>query len=256
MTFTAGVAQPYISPYKGGDLCMKGGIYSDQRCPDCCGRFKDDNRTGLKCREHPEQRASRFRVRFGKLGVNKRFESYKEAQRFLTGVRFKYDEGTFDIRDYQKEIPLGFETLTKKWLAIKEQEVKGGSYRNIENTVKRAMAVWGNRNIKEIGYAEIEDFLRELKLEKTGKSVSDKTRANMRAVLHNFWTWLCKRRVLKPQQMPEFPEVKFELGFRKTIDKATQMAVLAEIHRISYDTDPKVWLAVKWLCTYIAIRPR
>jgi integrase len=55
--------------------------------------------------------------------------------------------------------------------------------------------------------------------------------------------------------MPEFPEAKFELGFRSTIDKGTQEAILEEVHRISYHINPKIWLGIKWLCTYISIRP-
>ncbi len=55
--------------------------------------------------------------------------------------------------------------------------------------------------------------------------------------------------------MPEFPEISYELKFRKVIDKETQEKILAEIHRISFDENPRVWLGIKWLSTYIAIRP-
>ncbi len=55
--------------------------------------------------------------------------------------------------------------------------------------------------------------------------------------------------------MPEFPDVRFELGFRNTIDKATQEKIINEIYRISFPQNPRVWIGIKWLCTYIAIRP-
>lgn len=56
-------------------------------------------------------------------------------------------------------------------------------------------------------------------------------------------------------EMPEFPEVPFELGFRNTISKDVQEAILDEIHRISYTVNPKIWLGIRWLCTYVSIRP-
>jgi integrase len=241
-------------PQKGG-MCMKGGIYSEQKCPDCGRTYKDNGRSGLTCPQHSDRNANRFRVRFGKLGINKRFDNYREAQRFLTGLRFKYDEGSFDIRDYLKENPLGFQTLAQQWLALKENELKPKSFRNLFNTMKRAFTAWGNRNIKEISYAEIEDFLNSQRLERSGKPVSDKTKLNMREILHSFWQWLRRRRVLKPYQVPEFPEVSCELGFRNIVDKGTQGAILDEVHRLTFHFDPKIWLGVNWLRTYIALRP-
>ncbi len=45
------------------------------------------------------------------------------------------------------------------------------------------------------------------------------------------------------------------MGYRKTIDKETQNQILDEIKRISYHVSRKIWLGIKWLCTYISIRP-
>ena len=55
--------------------------------------------------------------------------------------------------------------------------------------------------------------------------------------------------------MPEFPEIRFELSWRNTIDKDTQEAILNEVKRITYHINSKIWIGVKWLCTYIPIRP-
>jgi integrase len=35
----------------------------------------------------------------------------------------------------------------------------------------------------------------------------------------------------------------------------TQQAIIEEVKRISYHVSPRIWLAIKWLCTYISIRP-
>ncbi len=147
-------------------------------------------------------------VRFGR-DINKRFRTYFEAERFLTGLRYKIDEGTFDARDYKKDNPLGFKTLAHKWLAVKEKNVKPKTLCGLKNNIGKAVNTWGDTSIKEICYAEIEDFL-------YAQEVSDKTRSNIKSCLHDFWTWLRKRRVITLQQFPEFPEIKYELGWRPT----------------------------------------
>jgi integrase len=228
---------------------MVGGIYSDQRCPICNGKFAEDHkREGLFCQKHPEQRAhGRFRVRFGRQ-ILKRFPSYDAARRFRGGLQFEVDAGKFDVRDYQQDRPLGFGNLYDQYLTHKRKIISHKHWNNLRNYGGRAVKAWGNRNIKEIGYAEIEDFL-------WAQDVSDTTKAKMRSVLHDFWHWLRKRRVITHQQVPDFPEISFELAFRKLVDKETQGSILDEIHRLSYDINPKIWLGVKWLSTYISIRP-
>ena len=236
------------SPPKGGTLCMKGGIYAcdGQKCPICGSSFKDNGRNALVCPNHPNQKATRFQVKFGK--ICHRFKSYEAASRFLTGLRYKTDEGSFDERDYRKDLPLSFQNLAEKWLRVKKESVRPKTYRNLRNDIGKAIACWGHRNIKEIGYAEIEDFILE-------QNVSQKTRHNICSCLHDFWTWLLKRRVIKLHEFPEFPEIKYELRYRRVIDKETQERVLDEIWRISHKVNPKIWLGIKWLCTYISIRP-
>lgn len=200
------------------------------------------------CQKHPNQEATRqFRVKFGR-DIARRFKTYPEAERFLDGLRYEVDKGTFDSRDYKTDNPLGFANLATQWLTIKEQEVRPGSFKNIRNYTLKACQAWGNRNIKSIQYADLEDFLHDLNL-------SDKSKSNAKSCLHSFWTWLLKRRVLKPDQFPEFPEVTYELGFRKTVEKDQQQLIINEIKRITYSINPKIWLGIKWLSTYISIRP-
>ena len=97
-------------------------------------------------------------VRFGRL-ISKWFKDRAEAERFLTGLRYETDKGTFDIRDYQKEKPLSFSNLADQYCQVKKQDLKPRSFNNITNYMNRAKIVWGHANIKAIGYAEIEDFL-------------------------------------------------------------------------------------------------
>ncbi len=222
---------------------MKGGIYTSQKCSLCGNILKDDRLKVLRCSDHPSQTATSFRVHFGK--VKRRFKNYQEAQRFLTGLRYKTDESIFDERDYSSKKPLSFSNLATKWLEVKKETVKPKSYNNLHNYMMKATDSWGNTNIKDIGFAEIEDFLID-----QGKKLSSKTVANMKSALHDFFTWLVHREIIS--KIPSFPQVKVKLAYRKIIGKETQHSILGEIERIA---PLKVWLGIKWLCTYISIRP-
>ena len=228
---------------------MRGNIYSRQKCPVCGRSFKyRDDLRALVCPDHQEQHANgQFYIKFGRQ-INKRCQSFQDAERLLTGMRYEVDRGTFDVRDYHSTNPLGFYNLACSWLLVKEQEVKPSSYRSLNRFMNAASDSWGNRNIKEIGFAEIEDFL-------FSQQVSNKTRSNIRSCLHTFWKWLLHRRVITLSQFPEFPVVKYKLGYRKVVDKTTQSLIVDEVYRISYHLNARIWLGIKWLCTYIAFRP-
>lgn len=191
-----------------------------------------------------------YQVRFGK--ITKRFKKteYSLAERFLTGLRFKTDEGTFDIEDYRKSHPLGFSNLADHWLEKKaDTNIKVKTLNGLKNIIRQAVSEWGNRNIKTIAYAEIEDFLFKR------SDISEKTRANMKSCLHDFWQWLRKRRYLTIEQMPEFPETPFTLGYRNTIEIDIQQEIIAEIGRITDPINPKILFGIHCLSTYVSIRP-
>jgi len=136
--------------------------------------------------------------------------------RHLTYLRHQTDIGKFDIREHQKDRPLSSRKLALQWLESKEGQIKPSSHRNHFNTMKRAMEAWQDRAITEIGFAEIEDFLLSQRREDGGE-LSDKSRANMRSSLHAFWTWMKRRQVLRPDQVPEIPRVAYKLGFRRIV---------------------------------------
>jgi hypothetical protein len=125
---------------------MKGGIYTEQKCAACGATLKDDERKKLCCPDHPDQVATTLRVHFGK--VKRRFKSYPEAQRFLTGLRSETDENSFDERDYSSEKSLGFQNLAGKWLEVKQETVKPSSYPNLHNYIMKASDAWGNSKEK------------------------------------------------------------------------------------------------------------
>lgn len=224
---------------------MKGGIYSDERCPICGGLFQDTGKF-LVCAQHPKQHPVRYRVRYRAQSktVQKRFASYEDADRFLTGIRFKTDEKTFDARDYQKDNPLSFSNMADKWLSYHSSEVRAGTRKNLISHIRHAKNFFVNRSVREIQYGDLEDFIHTIKL-------SDKSKHNILSTVHALFVWIKKRREITI--LPEFPELSFDLGYRRTVDKDTQQAILAEVKRIC--PNPKVYLGIKWLSTYISIRP-
>jgi integrase len=229
-----------ISP-TGGGMCMKGGIYADEKCQICGGTLKDTGRF-LACTKHPKCRATRYKVIFG--AITKRFKSYDDADRFLTGIRFKTDENTFDERDYRKGNPLGFSNMAQKWLSFHAEEVRPGSRKNLVSHIRHAEGFFGNMNVKDIRYGNLEDFIHSL-------SLSGKSKHNILSTIHSLFAWMKKRQEIS--ELPDFPEISFELGYRRTVDKETQQAIIEEVGRIC--SNRRVYLGIKWLATYISLRP-
>ncbi len=227
---------------------MLGGIYSSEKC-SICGLTLKDNGRSVTCPNHKQQRASTFFVKFGRE-VFKRFTSYEEASRFLNGVRFKADENTYDPRDYKRDNPLGYSTLADKYVAMKKHDVTPGSLLKIKCDLNKARAFFGDQNVKDIRYAHLQDFFMDESLQ----GLSGKTRHNIRTNLRAFWHWLADREEISIEQMPKMPVIKYELGWRKTVSKEVQDAVVEEVHRIC-GGNKRIWLGIKWLCTYISIRP-
>ncbi len=220
---------------------MIGGIYSKVKCPVCKKNFRDTGK-GMTCPDHPENRSDRgIYVKF--KGISKRFDGdYAGATRFVTGLRFKTDEGTFDRRDYENMKPLAFSTLIEKWLEYKRDEV--GDFRHLLHFASVASDFFKDMSIKVVGPAELEDFAKSIK-------VGQKTRKNYMTAIHHFFVWCKRRRYIT--EIPEFPVIRFKLGYRKVIGKETQASIIEEIGRIS---PFKVYLAIKFLSTYLSVRPK
>ncbi|MBW2613714.1 MAG: hypothetical protein JRE12_15340 [Deltaproteobacteria bacterium] len=187
-----------------------------------------------------------YQVRFGR-DICLHAANIQQAERILTGLRFKEDEGTFDSRDYKRGNPLGFEQLAKKWLKFKERtDIKPTSLAPLTNYMTQAIDYWGPTNIKAISDGDIEDFLW------MRDDISSKIRANMRSGIHQFWKWVVRREKIP---MPDIPTIPFELGWRNIIDIDTQQKIIEKVWEISHHINPKIWLGIRFLATYISIRP-
>lgn len=235
---------------------MLGGIYSDQTCPKCAMRMQDNRRDSVCCPKHPECKATKLIVQVGR-NIRRRFGGeggYTKAFRFLTGIRFKKDEGTLDERDYQTSSPLAFSKLAQDYIETKELELKRGllakgTFRPIKHELGLAADYFGGMSVKQIGFIELQKFLLSL------DDLSSKSIHNVRTNLHAFWSWLVKARVIKAEEKPDFPEVEFTLTRRKVVDIATQNAILQEVYNLVMPHAPRVYLAIRWLCIYVGLRP-
>lgn len=226
---------------------MLGGIYSDQKCQICGGKFKDDGKQ-LNCPKHPSQKATTFRIKFKKVCL--RFSAYDDADQVLSGMRFKFREGSFDERDYRKDQPLGFSNLADQFLTYKTSVEKKRSTDKMVYHINYARSFFQNRNIKDIGEGELQDLLAFLP-----SQLSDKTKKNIFTTLHSLWAWVQKRERKKNPffSIPEFPSIQYQLKWRKIVDKPTQWQILEEIKQIV--PEQKIYLACLWLATYPNIRP-
>ncbi len=71
------------------------------------------------------------------------------------------------------------------------------------------------------------------------------------------WAWMREREEERIPyfRIPKFPKINFQLKWRKIIDKDTPLAILEEIERISWVTNPKIYVGCLWLSTYTNVRP-
>jgi integrase len=223
---------------------MKGGIYTSERCPLCGGPLLDDRRRSVRCPTHEEQTARSLRVKYGK--IYRRFNNYPEAERFLIGLRFEEDQGRLDPRDYQTSKPLAFETLSGQWLAIKKEEMAYRSWRNLMNAIDLAKKTFAGHSVNRIDQTLVTAWTLSI------RHLSSKTRHGYSSTLRQFFAWAEETYTVK---VPSIPLPRFEMAFRKTVDKETQDRILEEVKRICAGKDPKVYLGTLFLTRYLNLRP-
>lgn len=253
--------------YGKGGWCMLGNIYTRQKCWICNGALvNDERRQGCFCEKHPKvQSDSQFYVKFGRK-INRRYPTYEQAYRFLIGLRYEMDSDKFDVRDYQASNPLGFSKLADQYLKYKKlQNLK--SFYHIEQYINDAVAHFGDVNVKHVTRKQLRDYLFGKELSGMNKTqqdlagkmrkISDKTRANHATYIKDFYyNFIHKEEeLLALHELPQIPEIDFELGFRKIVDLGTREKIVDQIKKKIYHRQPKAWLAIDVLCAYQQLRP-
>ncbi len=232
---------------------MDGGIYTREKCYKCGKVLKHDGgRKGCFCPDHPEVRAHSFAVKFPG-GIYHRYQSYERAAQALNYLR--HEKGSrrqkFNPDDYRTTKPHSFAVLAPKYLQTK---AKLANYSRIKTIIEAAANHFGYTNIRDIGRGNIEDYILGMVGIK-GKALSEKTLFNRCSQLHDFWMWCLERDVITLAEMPRFPKISYDLGYRNITDLETQQAVINKVKEISYHINLKIWLAIDMLATYTALRP-
>ena len=102
----------------------------------------------------------------------------------------------------------------------------------------------------------IKDLLPDVLVKGKDYDISNKTLANWKTVLHDFWKWIVRREKRKSQlEMVDFPEISFEMEMKTLVSIDVQQEIIEEVKRISWDLNPRIWLGIKLLSLYPRIRP-
>ncbi len=154
-------------------LCMKGKIYTKQKCPDCGKKFGKIKDTYIckECGTLPEK----LYIYFYWKGVGDMFlyshdgipfTSQRHAERILERIRSEVDSRTFDPRDYlpKKLEPLKFENFAKRWLAhydkrLERDEIAPSHHRNVRTYIHRYFIPhFGKKDVRHINTGDIISF--------------------------------------------------------------------------------------------------
>jgi len=231
---------------RGGGVVMDGGIYTREKC-SICGKVMRYNGRWCSCPDHPTNRARTYIVKFPG-GIYKTFVNLTEAEQELNHLRHEKAERGRDFNpdDYRSLRPNSFAALAPKYLEVKRQDGLR-SIGKVSFMINAASAHFGRINLRDITGGMIADYLRGI------PGISQKTRHNHMAQLRNFWRWCLSRGdVITLAEFPAFPDIKYELGYRKILTWELQEKVLNKLKEIA---PPKVWLGCDMLATYTALRP-
>lgn len=239
LTFTQ--SDDKLSPLKKerADFCMKGGVYTKEKCPICGGRFEQLG-DALRCSSH-QTIPKKFFVQIYSKETNSHisiysdsrgysFSSYDQALRILTKIRAEIDAGAFDPSRYipQKLKPLQFRNWSSEWL--KKMEIKtqkkliSPSYlKELRRYVTIFQEHFKEMDIRDIGTKKVN----ELHLNLNG---SPKYILNLMSCLHKMlsdafdWGDIGK--------IPKFPKIDVPEPDFKTIDLDQQDAVIQNIENM------------------------
>ena len=225
-----------------------GGIYSDQRCVNCGGTFVDDLQSALRCPDHAWQIATKFKVKI--KGTTSRFNHYGEATRYLNAVR-----GDITAHTWRKKEKTIYD-VAEKFLEWKHDLVNVGQIKKSTHFLygsrlsRMINFIGGDKKVSELEYGHIHTFLYK-------SSYKPKT-------IHDSYV-LFKEMVRFAEDLGYWPNppslkdyrvnVEKTMKLRKTIDKDTQNKILDEVYRCEWPYQPRLYIGIKFLCTYINVRP-
>lgn len=221
-----------------------GGIYSDQKCNLCGASLIDIDGLYLACRNHGGQRPTKFKVKI--YGTTYRRNSYADARELLGALRAQGP-----LNSGSKSRNLG--GLLDEFISTKEDMARLGRIkpRSVKIYYQRLMRIVGfigpEVKLLDLGYRDMERFLLK-------SSYSPKSKHDTMNIFKEMMGWSHKCGYIT--ELPVFPDWKFDpredMNRTEGITKNDQRTVLSEIKK---NESPRAYLACKWLCTYINVRP-
>ncbi len=226
-----------------------GGIYSDQRCPLCGGPYVDDKKSALRCPDHEQHIAGRFKVKI--RNTTFRYDSYTDAKLCLAARREDLSTGSL-LKPMSRtlgEIQEAF--LAWKLELVNMKQIGSDTLKVYRTRLNRVTGYIGpTRKLKDIDYRVIHDFIHKTKYSLKTKYDSYVIFKEMLLLAHDLGDW---------PKLPKFPRWQFDLDkamkLRKTITKKEQERVLDAVYQCEWVRQPRLYVAIKFLCTYVNIRP-
>jgi integrase len=219
-----------------GEFCMKGAVYTKEKCPVCGGKFQKTEEDFV-CPAHltrprrvyiqlySEELHKHINICSDSRGIP--FSSYEQADRILTKIRAEIDAGSFDVTRYvaQKLKPLRFINWSENWLQGKEVEVQKGrlspSYqKELRRFVKLFQDHFGETDIRDVTSKAVHSFYQSL-------DGSPKTVSNIMSCLHAMLSDAKKFGDIGI--IPAFPKINVPESDIRTIDLDLQDKIVNAI---------------------------
>jgi len=228
-----------------------GGIYSDDKCPVCDKNYVDDVQSALRCPNHPQYVAGRFKVKL--RGTTARFSNYYAATNCLKAMRESLADGTW--QPGKEVMTLGH--VQDKFLDWKRDLVKMGRLNTSSVTAYNSRlcriidTIGVSKDASSVRYRHVHEFL--YKSGGAPKSIYDSYTVFKEMIE---WAFDMGDITAKPKWPPFEFSLEHDMKRRKTIDKETQSRVLQDIYEHEWELRPRLYLGVRFLTTYINLRPR
>lgn len=238
---------------------MDGYITTRRKC-QCGGSFKyDERRRDLFCDKCEARCTGTYIVKMGKKHYKSFGRNLAAAEQHLNHIRCQKGQpevyGTYDPRDWQKDNANGLKTLGESWVKKKRATrppLEKTRMADIENAIARAVAFWGDRNIKQLTEPDLIDFYTHphKDLRDDNKPLSSKTVYDLCMTLNQFFAWAAKIAGCEPVR---FTEMGYEFSETEPISIQQQQAIIDWLE--ANCPEPKLVFAVTTLCRNPNVRP-
>lgn len=240
-----------VNNLRYGDLCMKGKIRTEQKCPKCREKFQRYN-NGIFCsgcmiqpdRFFIDIYQNKKRLRIFKDHNGEVLDSWQRSERLLGHIRWEIDNKRFDPDRYikTKSDSYQFKIYSENWLD--EQKIRyeaneisyGTFYKNKRILEQYIIDYFGLDDIRQITTRNVKDFnlhLSKIKV-KGGNVMSAKYREFIIGLLRQIFYDGLKSGDLNRSQVPVFPTVETQQKFFQVLSEDEQDEILSKIPEYNF----------------------